>query len=69
MDAALECTDTLEGQGTAFKAGDTVSVHYNREVGSRRPRLGLESSNSENPMPSRTTFESPHMENVGLLAS
>ena len=28
MDAALKCTDTLEGQGTACKAGDTVSVHY-----------------------------------------
>ena len=28
MDAALKCTDTLEGQGAACKAGDTVSVHY-----------------------------------------
>ena len=28
MDTALKCTDTLEGQGAACKAGDTVSVHY-----------------------------------------
>ena len=28
MDAALNCTDTMEGQGAACKAGDTVSVHY-----------------------------------------
>jgi FKBP-type peptidyl-prolyl cis-trans isomerase FkpA len=28
MDAALKCTDTVEGQGAACKAGDTVSVHY-----------------------------------------
>jgi FKBP-type peptidyl-prolyl cis-trans isomerase len=28
MDAMLKCTDTVEGEGTACKAGDTVSVHY-----------------------------------------
>ncbi len=28
MEPALTCTDTLEGQGAACKAGDTVSVHY-----------------------------------------